>query len=162
MNQEITCPKCSYQFALDQALNREIELQMRKQLREEFERKESDLRQQLAKEAAERTERNSAELQIKLEAQTRELKEARENERALLRTKAELQEQAEKAELEAQRKLSDERDKIRKAAQDQVIEDLCSRRAPALTQNNLMSLTVARKIDWIINERPHSLAYRTD
>jgi hypothetical protein len=123
MNQEITCPKCSYQFALDQALNREIELQMRKQLREEFERKESDLRQQLAKEAAERTERNSAELQIKLEAQTRELKEARENERALLRTKAELQEQAEKAELEAQRKLSDERDKIRKAAQDQVIEE---------------------------------------
>jgi hypothetical protein len=28
MNQEITCPKCSYQFAVDQALNREIELQM--------------------------------------------------------------------------------------------------------------------------------------
>ena len=78
MNQEITCPKCSYQFALDQALNREIELQMRKQLREEFERKESDLRQQLAKEAAEKAERNSAELQIKLETQTRELKEARE------------------------------------------------------------------------------------
>jgi hypothetical protein len=92
---------------------------MRKQLREEFERKESDLRQQLAKEATERTERNSAELQIKLEAQTRELKEARENERALLRTKAELQEQAEKAQL----KLSDERDKIRKAAQDQMLEE---------------------------------------
>jgi hypothetical protein len=123
MNQDITCPKCHHKFPLDQALNREIELQMRKQLREEFERKESDLRQQLAKEEAERTERNSAELQIKLEAQTRELKEARENEHALLRTKAELQEQAEKAELEAQRKLSDERDKIRKAAQDQVIEE---------------------------------------
>jgi hypothetical protein len=123
MNQEITCPKCSFQFALDQALNREIELQMRKKLREEFERKESDLRQQLAKEAAERTERNSAELQIRLEAQAKELKQARENERALLRTKAELQEQAEKAELEAQRKLSNERDKIRKAAQDQVLEE---------------------------------------
>ena len=121
--QEITCPKCSYKFALDQALNREIELHMRKQLSEEFERKESDLRQQLAKEAAEKTERNSAELQMKVEAQAKELKEARDNERALLRTKAELQEQAEKAELEAQRKLSDERDKIRKAAQDQVIEE---------------------------------------
>jgi len=46
--------------ALDWALNREIEMQMRKQLSEEFERKESDLRQQLTKEAAERTERNSA------------------------------------------------------------------------------------------------------
>jgi hypothetical protein len=123
MKQEITCPKCSYKFALDQALNREIALQMRKQLSEEFERKESDLRQQLAKEAAQKAERNLAELQIKLETQTRELKEARENERALLRTKAELQEQAEKAQLEAQRKLSDERDKIRKAAQDQVIEE---------------------------------------
>src|SRR5437660_1150593 len=123
MNQQITCPKCSYKFALDEALNRDIELQMRKQLSEEFERKESDLRQQLTKEAAERAERNSAELQIKLEAQTRELKEARDNECALLRTKAELQEQAEKAELEAQRKLSDERDNIRKAAQDQVLEE---------------------------------------
>jgi hypothetical protein len=123
MNQEITCPKCSFQFAVDQALNRHIELQMRKQLTEEFERKESDLRQQLAKEATERTERNSAELQIKLETQTRELKEARKNERALLRTKAELQEQVEKAQLEAQRKLSDERDKIRKAAQDQMLEE---------------------------------------
>jgi hypothetical protein len=123
MKQEITCPKCSYQFALDQALNREIELQMRKQLREEFERKESDLRQQLAKEAAAKNERNSAELQIKLEAQTRELKESRDNERALLRTKAQLQEQAEKAELEAHRKLADEREKIRKAAQDQILEE---------------------------------------
>ena len=54
MKQEITCPQCSHTFALDQALNREIELQMRKQLTEEFERKESDLRQQLAKEAAAR------------------------------------------------------------------------------------------------------------
>ena len=29
MNQAITCPKCSHKFALDQALNREIELQLR-------------------------------------------------------------------------------------------------------------------------------------
>ena len=71
MKQEITCPKCSHTFAFDQALNREIELQVRRQLSEEFEKKESDLRQQLAKEAAERAERNSAELQIKVEAQTR-------------------------------------------------------------------------------------------
>ena len=40
-----------------------------------------------------------------------------------MRTKAELQEQAEKAELEAQRRLADERDKIRKAAQDQILEE---------------------------------------
>jgi len=123
MNQTITCPKCSHKFALDQALNREIELYLRAELSEEFSRKEADLRRELSKEAAEKTERNSAELQIRLEAQAKELKEARNNERALLRTKAELQEQAEKAELEAQRKLSDEREKIRKAAQDQVLEE---------------------------------------
>ena len=38
-------------------------------------------------------------------------------------TKAELQEQAEKAQLEAERRLADERDKIRKAAQDQILEE---------------------------------------
>src|SRR5438874_2498111 len=123
MNQEITCPKCSYKFALDEALNRDIELEIRTQLSEEFKGKEAEVRRQLTKEAADKADRNSAELQIKLEAQARELKEAREHEQALLRTKAELQEQAEKAELEAQRKLSEERDKIRKAAQDQVIEE---------------------------------------
>jgi hypothetical protein len=123
MNQEITCPKCSYKFALDEALNRDIELQMRKQLGEEFKRKEAELRQQLTKEAAEKADRNSAELQNKVDVQARELKESRDNERVLLRAKADLQEQAEKAELEAQRKLSDERDKIRKAAQDLVLEE---------------------------------------
>src|SRR6266550_2089758 len=123
MNQEITCPKCSYKFALDEALNRDIELEVRKQLSEEFKKKESELRRQLTKEAADKADRNSTELQIKLEAQARELKEAREHERALLRKTAELEEQAEKAELEAQRRLAAERETIRKAAQDQVLEE---------------------------------------
>ena len=39
MNQEITCPKCSHTFALDQALNREIEFQLRAELSDEFKRK---------------------------------------------------------------------------------------------------------------------------
>src|SRR5947208_16280662 len=123
MKQEITCPKCSYKFALDQALNREIELQVRTERREEVKKKEGELLRELNKEASELAERTSAELQIKLEAQANELKASRENERDLLRTKAELQEQAEKAELEAQRKLSEEREKIRRVAQDQVLEE---------------------------------------
>src|SRR5437588_4120089 len=123
MKQEITCPKCSYKFALDQALNREIELQVRTELSDEFKKKEGELLRELNKEAAERAKRNSAELQIRVETQAKELKEARNNERALLRMKAELQEQAEKAQLEAERKLADEREKIRKAAQDQVLEE---------------------------------------
>jgi len=123
MNQEITCPKCSYKFALDEALNRDIELQVRKQLSEEFKKKESELRRELSREAAEKTERSSVELQAKVEAQAKELKEARDQERALLHKKAELEERAEKAQLEAQRSLADEREKIRKAAQDQVLEE---------------------------------------
>jgi hypothetical protein len=122
MNQEITCPKCSYKFALDEALNRDLELQVRTQLSDEFKRKEVELRRQLTQEATDRANRNSAELQSKVDAQAKELKEARDHERALLRKKAELEAQAEKAQLEAQRKLSNEREKIRKAAQDQVLE----------------------------------------
>src|SRR5438477_7415926 len=87
MNQEITCPKCSYKFALDEALNRDIELEIRTQLSEEFKGKEDELRRQLMTEAADKADRNAAELQIKVEAQARELKEAREHERALLRKK---------------------------------------------------------------------------
>src|SRR5207253_4085327 len=56
-------------------------------------------------------------------AQAKELKEARDQERALLHKKAELEERAEKAQSEAQRSLADEREKIRKAAQDQVLEE---------------------------------------
>jgi hypothetical protein len=94
MNQEITCPKCHRKFALDEAFNREMELQVRTQLSDEFKEKEADLRQQLTNEATKRAEHSSAELQIKLEAQARELSEAREHERALLRKKAELEERA--------------------------------------------------------------------
>ncbi len=123
MKQEITCPKCSYKFALDQALNREIELQVRTELSDEFKKKEAELRRQLAKEANDKAERNSAELQAKVEAQAKELKETRNNERTLLRKTAELEEQAEKAELEAQRRLAAECETIRKAAQDQILEE---------------------------------------
>src|SRR6059058_3375742 len=123
MKQEITCPKCSYKFALDQALNREIELQVRTELSDEFKKKEAELRRQLVKEANDKAERNSAELQAKVEAQAKELKETRNNERTLLRKAAELEEQAEKAELEAQRRLAAERETIRKVAQDQVLEE---------------------------------------
>src|SRR5689334_7775968 len=120
---DIACPKCGHKFALDEALNREIELQVRTELNDEFERKAVVLRRQLAKEAAEKAERESTELQVKLEIQARELKEARDNERTLLRAKIQLQEQAERAQLEAERRLADERDKIRTAAQEQIVEE---------------------------------------
>ena len=59
MKQEITCPKCSYKFALDEALNRDLELQVQRQLAEEFKKKEGELRRELIREVAEKAERDS-------------------------------------------------------------------------------------------------------
>src|SRR4026208_2260984 len=83
----ITCPQCGHKFALDEALNREIELHVRTELNDEFEKKAGELRGQLANGAAEKAKRASTEFQLKLEIQARELKEARDNERTLLRAK---------------------------------------------------------------------------
>src|SRR5204862_303837 len=71
MKQELTCPQCSYKFALDQALNLEIALQVRTEFRDESKKKEAELRRQLPKEANDKAERNSVELQAKVEAQAK-------------------------------------------------------------------------------------------
>ena len=123
MKQHITCPKCSYTFALDEALNHEMETEIRQEIGAEFEKKQAELVKRTEEQAAERAVRTLSELQVKLEAQTKELREAREHERALLRTKAELQDQAEKAQLEADRKLAQDREKIRQTAQQQLNEE---------------------------------------
>jgi hypothetical protein len=123
MKQQITCPKCSHTLALDEALNREMETEIRQEISAEFEKKQAGLRKRLEEQAAEQAARTLIELQVKLEAQTRELREAREQERALLRVKADLQDHVEKAQLEADRKLSQEREKIRQTAQQQLIEE---------------------------------------
>jgi len=123
MKKEITCPKCSFQFALDQALNRELELQLRKTISAEFEKKQAEELQRMREQADEQTSRTLTELKVTIEAQAKELREAREHEVTLLRAKANLQEQAEKAELEARRKLEQERDQIRKTALQQFLEE---------------------------------------
>ena len=123
MTQQITCPKCSHKFALDEAINRELELHVRAEIAAEFRAKELTLRKELTKEAVEKASQASAELAMKIEAQTKELKEAREQESVLLRKKLELEDRVEKAELGAQRKLAEERESIRKTAQEQLIEE---------------------------------------
>ena len=122
MKHEITCPKCSYEFAPDEAIKRELEIELRKQISSELEKTHAAERTRFEQQASEGAARAVAELQVKVEAQSREIREARAHEVALLRTQAELQDQAEKAQLEAQRKLAQERDAIRVAAQQQVLE----------------------------------------
>jgi hypothetical protein len=123
MDQQITCPKCSHKFALDEAINRELELYVRAEISEEFRSKEIQLRDEVRKEATEKASQSAAELALKIETQAKELKEAREQESALLRKKLELEDRVEKAELEAHRKLADERESIRRSAQEQVVEE---------------------------------------
>jgi hypothetical protein len=123
MKQKITCPKCAHTFQLDQAFNRVMEVEIRERISAEFEKKQVTLRKRLEGEASQKAAQTLTELQVKLAAQTKELRQAREQERALLRTKAELQDQAEKAELEAERTLSQERERIRRTAQQQLIEE---------------------------------------
>lgn len=123
IKQQITCPKCSSTFALDEAFNRALELHLREQLSVEFTQKETELRAQLDAEIAARFDRDRAQLQIRVEAQSKELSETRENERKLLQAQADLKDKADRAELEAQRRLAEERDQIRKTAQRQVIEE---------------------------------------
>ena len=123
IKQQITCPKCSSTFALDEAFNRALELHLREKLNVEFAQKETELRAHLDAEIASRSDRERADLQVRIETQSKELLETRENERKLLQAQAELKDKAERAELEAQRKLAEDRDKIRKTAQQQVIDE---------------------------------------
>jgi len=120
---EIVCPKCSFEFALDQALNRELELALRKTISAEFERKHVEELKRIQEEAVAQASRALVELKTTVETQARQLHEAREHELGLLRAKAELQEEAEKAELRARRTLEQERAQIRNAAQQQFLEE---------------------------------------
>lgn len=100
-----------------------MELTIRQRIRAEFEKKHSNLRKHLEGEVTKEAARSLNKLQIKMETQTKELRRAREQESSLLRIQAQLELQAEKAELKAERKLSQEREQIRKSAQLQFIEE---------------------------------------
>jgi hypothetical protein len=89
----------------------------------EFEKKQATLRQHLKGEVRKEAERTLTELKVKLETQTNELRLARDQERAFLRAQAQLENQIEKAQLEADRKLFQEREKIRRVAQEQIREE---------------------------------------
>lgn len=123
MKAEIICPKCSFEFALDQALNRELEVALRKTISAELERKQADELKRIQEEAVAQSSRALAELKVTVETQAKQLREAREHELSLLRAKTELQELAENAELEARRTLEQERAQIRKAAEQQFLEE---------------------------------------
>lgn len=119
---EITCPNCAHAFALDDAINHELEISIRERVTAELDEKQALERMRIEREAAERSSHALNELESRVRLQQKELERARESERALLELKIELQDRAEKARLEAQRELAGEREKIRQIAQQQVVD----------------------------------------
>jgi hypothetical protein len=123
MNPTISCPKCSHRFALSELVNWELELELRKTIIAELEAEQTRALEQLKKEAAEQAARALTELQVLVELQAKQLQEARKEELALLRAKAELQEEAQSAGLKARRELDHDREQIRRSAQEQFLEE---------------------------------------
>ncbi|MEY2502911.1 MAG: hypothetical protein QOI07_3245 [Verrucomicrobiota bacterium] len=123
MNPAVICPKCSYRFALDDAIIRQLESELRQTITAEFETDRRRALEQLKKEAAGEAARALTELQITADLQAKQLKDARENELALLHAKAELQGEIQNAVLKARRELENDREHIRRAAQQQFLDE---------------------------------------
>jgi hypothetical protein len=123
MNRTISCPKCSHRFALSEAVNRELELKLRKTITRELEAEQTRVLHQLKLDAAEQATGALADLQTLVDAQAKQLLEARKKELALLRAKAELQEEAQSALLDARRTLGHDREQIRNSAEQQFLEE---------------------------------------
>src|SRR6266849_1045001 len=123
---EITCPKCSAKFPLDEALNRQLESNVRSEMERQYSDKlataTDKLRTELQEKARDDARQALVEITAKLEAKSGKLEKAHQNEEALLRKQAELEEQARSAKLEAQRALADEREKIRMNAEKKAEE----------------------------------------
>ena len=66
MTQQVTCPKCSHKFALDQAINRELELHVRAEIAEEFQTKELQLRAEFANQVNEKASQATKALAVEL------------------------------------------------------------------------------------------------
>src|SRR5260370_28217678 len=112
MTPEITCTKCSAKFPLDEALNRQLELNVRSELERQYSDKlakeTARLRGQAEEKAREDARQELVEIKAKLEDKSGQLDKAHENEAKLLKRQADLEEQARLAKLEAQRTLSEE------------------------------------------------------
>src|SRR6267143_858568 len=126
MTPEIVCPKCGVKFPLDQALKSQVESSLRQELDQQYNEKldaaTNKLRKELQEKARDDARQELVEVKARLEAKSGQLEKARQSEEALLKKRAELEEQVRSAKLEAQRNLADEREKIRAVAEKKAEE----------------------------------------
>ena len=110
--QSIACPSCGKKIPLTRALRTEIEASVKedyeRQLTEEVER----ARKQAGKDAEKKAARELTALKDELEAQAKDLEQARQTELAMRKRERELERQHQELELTVARKLDDERNRI--------------------------------------------------
>jgi hypothetical protein len=110
--QSISCPSCGKKIPLTRALRTEIEASVKedyeRQLTEEVER----ARKQAGKDAEKKAARELTALKDELEAQAKDLDQARQTELAMRKRERELERQHQELELTVARKLDDERNRI--------------------------------------------------
>ena len=110
--QAIACPSCGKKIPLTRALRTEIEASVKedyeRQLTEEVER----ARKQAGKDAEKKAAREMTALKDELEAQAKDLEQARQTELAMRKRERELERKHQELELTVARKLDDERNRI--------------------------------------------------
>lgn len=128
---KITCPKCGESISIDDVLTHQIESKFKK----DFEEKEKAIRLSLEKESSKKLEQDKADLEKNLRAKISKdtdeknklleeqladkelkLKEARQNEVALIKEQQKLKDEKEAFELEKTRQLAEERKQIEEDA----------------------------------------------
>jgi hypothetical protein len=137
-DKNIICPKCGESISIDDALTHQIENKLKK----EYEDKEKSLRESIEKESSKKLEQNKTEMEKKIKTQIlkeaevdkvasdeknkfleeqladkeAKLKEARQNELALIKGNQKLKDDQESFELEKTRQLAEERKQIEEDA----------------------------------------------
>lgn len=140
----ITCPKCGESISIDDVLTHQIENKLKKQ----YEDKEKSIRESIEKESSKKLEQDKAEMEKKIKAQIlkdseadkvasieknklleeqladkdAKLKEARQNEVALIKAQQKLKDDQEAFELNSARQLAEERKQIEEEASKKATE----------------------------------------
>jgi hypothetical protein len=134
MSDTITCPKCKYEIEVKQVLSAQLRAelsaefdaaQQRKEiaLEAKWQKEREQLQQQSEKKATEKVAVDLQDMQQQLTEAKASLKSAQDAELALRKERRQLQEDKEALELSVNRRLDEERSKIREAAKKEVLEE---------------------------------------
>jgi len=116
----ITCPKCGTNIELTEAFTHQVE----EKLREEYDKKlaadKVKLEGRLKKEAEDKVSLELKDLKTQVEEKDKRVKEAEKGELELRRRQRDIEEREKNLPLEVQRKLDEEKEKIKKEAEDKL------------------------------------------